>query len=116
MSKWVEMTDFERKEAMSDLEKLIEENINEDRGKLSVTRIRNALIRNGLRNKSDICEMGEKEIFKMRGLGGPQAKAVIRNIRSNYDEMKVKKERLAEIDETINRLLNEKVMILKSLD
>lgn len=34
----------------------------------------------------------------------------------DYDERKVKEERLAEIDQMINDLLNEKVKILKSLD
>ncbi len=120
------MRAYDKKRRITDMEfeglyKLIEENLgdelntNDDAKKRQIIiRVRNALIRNGCFNRMDICEA--KDLDKCTGLGGKLGKTVIANIKGDYDERKAKEERLAEIDQLINMLLNEKVQILKSLD
>ena len=79
-----------------------------------ITRLRNAFMRAGYLNKEDICK--DEFVNTKRNLGGKLAKAVVANIKGNYDENQYYKERLVVLDREITRLTNERDLILERLN
>lgn len=112
----------QKKQLEKELINLIEENVGDaldhldsSHKQMFITRLKNNLVRAGIYTRQDICEA--TDLHKRRGLSGRVVQIVIQNIKGeNYDERKIKEERIAEIDRTINRLLKEKASILKSLE
>ena len=101
----------------TELYKLVEENskglintTDEKRKQLVITKLTNSFCKAGCFNRIDICEA--RDLTKRYGLGGHYAKAVIRNIKGDYDEEKAKEKRLAEIDAAIAKLLEERATLV----